>query len=191
MLLGVLLGGAGCAGRESLVLDPKSPTVITMWHAYNAVAKAQFDDLVMEFNETVGMEQGIVLDAVGYGSSEELEDVLYASANHVIGSDPLPDIFASYPDNAYRLDKIAPLVSLDQYFTEEEREKYKMCIRDRGNALSWASAGGLGFRGSRKSTPYAAQMAAETATKAALVHGLKTVDVMVKGPGSGREARCV
>ena len=57
-----------------------------------------------------------------------------------------------------------------------------------GNALSWASAGGLGFRGSRKSTPYAAQMAAETAVKAALVHGLKSVDVFVKGPGSGREA---
>ncbi|MBO6155530.1 MAG: 30S ribosomal protein S11 [Lachnospiraceae bacterium] len=57
-----------------------------------------------------------------------------------------------------------------------------------GNALSWASAGGLGFRGSRKSTPYAAQMAAETAAKAALIHGLKTVDVFVKGPGSGREA---
>ena len=53
-----------------------------------------------------------------------------------------------------------------------------------GNALSWASAGGLGFRGSKKSTPYAAQMAAETATKAALIHGLKTVDVFVKGPGS-------
>jgi small subunit ribosomal protein S11 len=57
-----------------------------------------------------------------------------------------------------------------------------------GNALSWASAGGLGFRGSRKSTPYAAQVAAETAAKAALIHGLKTVDVFVKGPGSGREA---
>lgn len=57
-----------------------------------------------------------------------------------------------------------------------------------GNTLSWASAGGLGFKGSRKSTPYAAQMAAETAAKAALVHGLKTVDVFVKGPGSGREA---
>ena len=60
-----------------------------------------------------------------------------------------------------------------------------------GNALSWASAGGLGFRGSRKSTPYAAQMAAETATKAALIHGLKTVDVFVKGPGSGREAAII
>ena len=57
-----------------------------------------------------------------------------------------------------------------------------------GNALSWASAGGLGFRGSKKSTPYAAQMAAETACKAAAPYGLKTVDVMVKGPGSGREA---
>ena len=57
-----------------------------------------------------------------------------------------------------------------------------------GNALSWASAGGLGFKGSRKSTPYAAQVAAETATKAALIHGLKTVEVYVKGPGSGREA---
>jgi small subunit ribosomal protein S11 len=57
-----------------------------------------------------------------------------------------------------------------------------------GNAISWASAGGLGFRGSRKSTPYAAQMAADTAAKAAMIHGLKSVEVMVKGPGSGREA---
>ena len=57
-----------------------------------------------------------------------------------------------------------------------------------GNALSWASAGGLGFRGSRKSTPFAAQTAAETAAKAAMEHGLKTVEVYVKGPGSGREA---
>lgn len=57
-----------------------------------------------------------------------------------------------------------------------------------GNALSWASAGGLGFRGSKKSTPFAAQMAAETAAKAAMEHGLKTVEVYVKGPGTGREA---
>ena len=57
-----------------------------------------------------------------------------------------------------------------------------------GNALSWASSGELGFRGSRKSTPYAAQMAAETAAKAAMEYGLKTVEVYVKGPGSGREA---
>lgn len=57
-----------------------------------------------------------------------------------------------------------------------------------GSALSWSSAGALGFRGSRKSTPYAAQMAAETAAKAAMEHGLKFVEVYVKGPGAGREA---
>ncbi len=57
-----------------------------------------------------------------------------------------------------------------------------------GNAISWASAGGLGFRGSRKSTPFAAQMAAEQASKAAMEHGLRTVEVYVKGPGAGREA---
>jgi len=57
-----------------------------------------------------------------------------------------------------------------------------------GNALSWASSGGLGFRGSRKSTPFAAQTAAETAAKAAMEYGLKTVEVYVKGPGQGREA---
>ena len=58
----------------------------------------------------------------------------------------------------------------------------------RGNALSWASAGGMGFKGSRKSTPFAAQMAAEVAAKAAMEHGLKQVEVFVKGPGAGREA---
>ncbi len=57
-----------------------------------------------------------------------------------------------------------------------------------GSVLSWASAGGMGFRGSRKSTPFAAQMAAEQASKAAMEHGLKRIEVFVKGPGAGREA---
>ncbi|KLN61233.1 MULTISPECIES: 30S ribosomal protein S11 [Kiloniella] len=57
-----------------------------------------------------------------------------------------------------------------------------------GNAISWASAGGLGFKGSRKSTPYAAQLAAEDAGKKAQDHGMKTLEVNVKGPGSGRES---
>ena len=57
-----------------------------------------------------------------------------------------------------------------------------------GNTISWASAGELGFKGSRKSTPFAAQSASETAAKAAMEHGLKSVEVYVKGPGSGRES---
>ncbi len=57
-----------------------------------------------------------------------------------------------------------------------------------GNVIAWGSAGGLGFKGSRKSTPFAAGEVAETAAKKAMEHGLKTVEVYVKGPGSGREA---
>ncbi len=57
-----------------------------------------------------------------------------------------------------------------------------------GNTISWSSAGGMGFRGSRKSTPYAAQMAAEDAAKKAAEHGVKSLEVEVKGPGSGRES---
>ena len=57
-----------------------------------------------------------------------------------------------------------------------------------GNAISWSSAGGMGFKGSRKSTPYAAQVAAEGAARKAMEHGMKTIEVMVKGPGTGRES---
>jgi small subunit ribosomal protein S11 len=57
-----------------------------------------------------------------------------------------------------------------------------------GNGISWSSAGSLGYRGSRKGTPFAAQMAAETAAKVAMEHGLKSIEVYVKGPGAGREA---
>ncbi len=57
-----------------------------------------------------------------------------------------------------------------------------------GNAIAWSSAGGMGFKGSRKSTPYAAQMAAEDAGRKAMEHGMKTLEVCVKGPGSGRES---
>jgi len=56
-----------------------------------------------------------------------------------------------------------------------------------GNVISWASSGGVGFKGSRKSTPFAAQMAAEKAARAAMEHGLRRVEVQVKGPGSGRD----
>jgi len=65
----------------------------------------------------------------------------------------------------------------------------KITITDvQGNAISWSSAGGMGFKGSRKSTPFAAQMAAEDAGKKAIEHGMKNIDVQVSGPGTGRES---
>lgn len=128
----VLLLSGGCSQKEASVLNPDAPTALTIWHAYNAVAKTEFDMLIQEFNETVGMEEGIVIDARGYGSSAELEDALYASVNHMIGSDPLPNIFTSYPDNAYRLDQLVPLVSFDDYFSEDDFLKYRAEFLEEG-----------------------------------------------------------
>lgn len=115
----------GCAREKKHVLDPKKPTVITVWHAYNAFAKTKFDEKVTEFNETKGLELGIVVDAYGYGSSGELDNALFNSANKIIGSDPLPNVFTAYPDSAYRLDQLAPLVEMEEYFSEEELEQYR------------------------------------------------------------------
>lgn len=129
---------AGCKNRETTTAGFEPPVVITLWHAYNAVAKTEFDQLVRDFNETVGAEKGIIIDATGYGSSDELEEVLYASANRMLGSEPLPDIFAAYPDSAYRLDKIVPLASLDDYFTEEEWAGYRPEFLEEG---IWSDSG--------------------------------------------------
>lgn len=121
----VLLGTvSGCSGKEKM-LDASSPTVITLWHAYNAYAKVEFDKSIEKFNDTVGKEKGIIVDAYGYGASDELDEALYGSANHVIGSEPLPNLFTAYPDSAYRLDRIAPLMDLGKYFSGEELAKYR------------------------------------------------------------------
>lgn len=87
-VMAAVLGLGGCMAADGKKEDNGKPVVVVLWHSYNAVAKGAFDDLVMEFNETVGMEQGIIVEPVGYGSSNELDDVLYASASRVIGSDP-------------------------------------------------------------------------------------------------------
>lgn len=123
ILTGMLL--IGCSEKEKPLLNPEEPTVITLWHAYNAYAKAVFDQQVQVFNETVGLEKGIVVDAYGYGTSEELDEALYNSANHVIGASPMPNLFTAYPDSAYRLDQITPLADLNAYFSEEELLSYR------------------------------------------------------------------
>lgn len=122
----------GCAQRESAGLNPDQPVVITLWHSYNAYAKSVFDQLVTQFNSTRGMELGIVVETYGYGSSSELDDALYNSANRIIGSDPLPDLFTAYPDSACRLDRIVPLAELDGYFNEEEMAVYRKEFLDEG-----------------------------------------------------------
>ncbi|MEG0897660.1 MAG: extracellular solute-binding protein [Ruthenibacterium sp.] len=106
------------------MLDAKNPTVISLWHYQDGSAKAQLDAQIARFNETIGKEQGIIVDAQSRGNSMKLAEVVFDAANKTIGSDPMPHIFTAYPDNAYRIDKVSALVNLEQYFSKEELAQY-------------------------------------------------------------------
>lgn len=130
-LLSVLLAGLlllpGCSTQQSpeKLLDPGKPITVTVWHYYNGNIKEQFDGLVAEFNESVGMEKGIVVDAQSQGDVSQLADAVFNSASKTIGAAPMPDVFAAYPENAFRVNQVTPLADLKAYFTQEELETFR------------------------------------------------------------------
>lgn len=111
--------------QDEEILNPDKPTTITVWHYYHGQIKEEFDNLVAEFNATVGKERGIVIDAKSHSDVGKLGDAVYNAANENIGSQPLPDIFAAYPENAFRVNKVSPLVDLEEYFSKEELDSYR------------------------------------------------------------------
>ncbi len=130
MALLFCLGGCGTGGKNEAILDPKNPIVISLWHYQDGSAKAQLDAQITRFNETVGKEQGIVVDAQSRGNSMKLAEVIFDAASQAIGSDPMPDIFTAYPDNAYRIDNLVGLVDLEDYFSQEELDRYYPAFLD-------------------------------------------------------------
>lgn len=114
---------AGCAKSEH-GLDPAHPVTIKVWHYYNSAQKNAFDAMVDEFNETVGLEKGIVVEGHNQGNVEGLSASVAASMNQEVGSQPLPNIFQSYSDVALTAVQRELLVDLDQYFTKEEQSEY-------------------------------------------------------------------
>lgn len=124
ILAGLMLLG-GCAGGGSQVkLDPKNPTTITVWHYYNGAIMNAFEAMAATFNETVGLEKGIIVEAYGMGSVSELEKAVIASAGKEVGSMEMPNVFASYADTAYEADRMGILANLGDYFTPEEQAQY-------------------------------------------------------------------
>lgn len=121
----LMLTSCNVLQKSKAPLDPQNPITITVWNYYNGSVKDKFDGLVAQFNETVGTEHGIVVEAQSYGDVNELANAVFESAGKEIGSLPMPDIFAAYPDNAFRIDQIAKLVPLTDYFTQEELSSIK------------------------------------------------------------------
>lgn len=113
-------------------LDPSKPVSITVWHYYNGNVKDKFDALVNKFNETLGKEKGIVVDAKSHGDVQQLAEQVFNAANKAIGSQAMPDIFAAYPDNAFRVDQITELCDVEKYFTSEELKNYRKEFVDEG-----------------------------------------------------------
>jgi len=125
LIILIAASAAGCGSEVKKVkLDPENPEVVTIWHYYNGSVANAFDAVVNEFNETVGAKMGIIVEDYSMGGISELENEVIASANKEIGSDKLPNIFASYADIAYEVDTKGLLANLDEYITQKELNEY-------------------------------------------------------------------
>lgn len=122
----------GCGKQENPVLSADSPTNITIWHYYNGTLALAFDELVSEFNNTTGRENGIRVQSESFGSIPGLEAALWDAANGKVGAYEMPDIFQCYQDTALMLDGIVPLVNFDDYITEDEKTSYVKFFLDSG-----------------------------------------------------------
>ncbi len=122
----------GCGSKDHHGLSPQNPTSIKVWHYYNGALATAFDDLVSEFNNTVGRENGVVVYSESMSSVGDLEKALWDSANEKVGAPDMPNIFQSYQDTATALDKVVPLVELDNYIMEDEKNSYVKLFLDSG-----------------------------------------------------------
>lgn len=115
-----------CSSRKNNddLLDKNNPTTVTIWHYYNGVQLINFDNAVSEFNETVGMEKGIIVEAYSKNSISELADSVISAVKKEAGAEAPPNIFATYSETAYTIDQLGQLVDVKQYFTDDEIAEY-------------------------------------------------------------------
>ncbi|MGE4214797.1 MAG: extracellular solute-binding protein [Anaerotignaceae bacterium] len=122
-ILAVTLAFCGCSGK-SVVPKNAAPTTVTIWHYYNGAQKRIFDDLILEFNETVGYEKNIAVEAYNQSTIDALADKIMASANKEVGSEDMPDIFSCYSDTAFTLNEMDLLCDINKYLTNDEKSQY-------------------------------------------------------------------
>ena len=123
-LLVPLLSGCEKKQDDEFGLDPKNPTSITIWHYYNGLQQEQFDKLLLEFNETVGREMGIIVEGRNKNTVSDLADSSIAALRGDDGAEEIPDMFAAYPGTAYKANQLGKVADLSKYFTQEELDEY-------------------------------------------------------------------
>lgn len=114
------IANAGAGGN----LDPQNPVTVTLWHYYVGENQQALEAAVSDFNQTLGIEEGVIVEAVAMGSIAELETAITDSAMGIINSQPMPQVFSSYPDKALEIDALDQVVDLNEYFTEAEKALY-------------------------------------------------------------------
>jgi len=128
----LLTVSTACNRYNTPSLDPDNPVLITIWHYYNGAVLNSFENMVREFNDSVGMERGIIVEAIGMGNIRELETAVFASMRGEAGSMELPNIFAAFPAVAYEAQSLGLLANLDEYFTAEQQAYYFAPFLERG-----------------------------------------------------------
>jgi multiple sugar transport system substrate-binding protein len=128
----VVIITASCS-TSTPALDRSSPTAILIWHYYNGVQKQLFDQLVSRFNETVGEEKNIVVEAVNQGSISELAQKTLDALNHKVGAQEAPDVFAAYSDTVYLASMQKMVADIGVYLTDDEKAEYLDCYLKEGD----------------------------------------------------------
>ncbi len=123
---------AGCMVNNK-ASEKENQVTVTVWHYYNGKQKETFDTLLEQFNQTVGLEKGIIVTAESKGEVTNLEESIIASAEKKVGSERLPDIFATYSDTAIRIHQMGLLADISEYITEEELKEYNPFFLEEGS----------------------------------------------------------
>ncbi|MDY3618376.1 hypothetical protein [Agathobaculum sp.] len=125
-LAGCLLLAAGCGGTgaKTVKLDKKNPVTVTVWHYYNGAQQDAFNKMVDEFNQSEGLDQGVIVTASSMGSVNDLQTSVMDAANKKVGAAEMPNIFAAYADTAYAVDQLGLVADIAPYFSQQELDAY-------------------------------------------------------------------
>lgn len=119
-----IVTGCSINKKNKYDIDKENPVAIEIWHYYNGIQKIEFDKMVDEFNNTVGKNEGIIVEAFNQGSINELTDKIIDTANKKVGTSKMPDAFMAYPDTAYEIEKLDLLSDFNKYLTKDEIDEY-------------------------------------------------------------------